>query len=72
MTKREMPDLFSPRKETKKARKEIVDELNVEDVVNSVVFTDMLKDKSHILDGLGEFISELLGKLLLRRTKRPY
>ena len=55
-----MPDNFSPHKETKKGRMEPVDEDDVDKIVNSEVFTEMIKDKSHIFSGLGNYTSELL------------
>ena len=55
-----MPDNFSPHKETKKGRMEPVDEDDVDKIVNSEVFTEMIKDKSHIFSDLGNYTSELL------------
>ena len=60
MPKRDMPDMFSPSKGTKRGRTELVDELDVDEVVNSEVFTEMIKEKGHIFSGLGEYASELL------------
>ena len=48
MHKRGMPDNFSPYKETKKGHMEPVDEDDVDKIVNSEVFNEMIKEKSHI------------------------